>query len=467
MHETARAPRETAIVVGVSTDPRSRADTLDSLDELVELADTAGADVADRVTQNLDTVNAATYVGSGKVDEIKEAVEAHGADLVIFDDDLSPNQLRNLERALSAGDRAVKLVDRSGLILDIFARRAKSATAKTQVELAQLDYLRTRLTRAWTHLSRQKGGIGTKGPGETQIETDRRLIGTRIAVLREKLEAIDRQRTTQRKGRGQFPRFALVGYTNAGKSTLMNALSGADVLAENRLFATLDATTRTVVLDGNKKVLVSDTVGFIRKLPHKLIESFKSTLDETREADILLHVVDASHPRFEEHIAVVRETIREIGADDRRALLVFNKVDALDEHGLLAALREEHPEAVFVSALRGVGLDGLRTRMVELTEENFTEVDVVLPQSEGGAIAHARRVAEVLEEDYVFATYTARERWREDESNDPVAAVRLRLRLAPTHAEDLAPTFARHRSLTPLPDDAVPDAAAPDETDTA
>ncbi len=452
MHDTSLAPRETAIVVGVLTSARDRADALDSLDELVELADTAGADVADRVTQQLPALNAATYVGTGKVKEIKDLVEQHEADLVIFDDDLSPNQLRNLERSLSTGDKAVKLIDRSGLILDIFARRAKSATAKTQVELAQLDYLRTRLTRAWTHLSRQKGGIGAKGPGETQIETDRRMIGARIAVLREKLESIDRQRTTQRKGRSQFPRFALVGYTNAGKSTLMNALSGAGVLAEDRLFATLDATTRTVVLDGNKQVLVSDTVGFIRKLPHKLIESFKSTLDETREADILLHVVDASHPRFDEHIQVVRETIREIGADDRRALLVFNKVDAIEELGLLGALREEHPEAVFVSALRGVGLDQLRRRMVELTEENFEEREVVLPLSEGGAISHVRRVAEVLSEDYVFAAYAQRERWREGEPNAPVAAVRLKVRLSPAHATDLSPTFARHRALTPVPD---------------
>ena len=455
LHEIPRAPRETAVVVGVITSARDRVDALDSLNELVELADTAGADVAERVTQQLDSPHAATYVGSGKVKEIQEIVEAVGADLVIFDDDLTPNQLRNLERSLSSGDHAVKLIDRSGLILDIFARRAKSATAKTQVELAQLDYLRTRLTRAWTHLSRQKGGIGAKGPGETQIETDRRLIGARIAVLREKLGAIDRQRTTQRKGRGQFPRFALVGYTNAGKSTLMNALSGAGVLAENRLFATLDATTRTVVLDGNKQVLLSDTVGFIRKLPHKLIESFKSTLDETREADILLHIVDASHPRFEDHIAVVRETIREIGADDRRALLVFNKVDAIEELGLLGALRELHPDAVFVSALRGAGLDELRRRMVETTEENFEEHTVVLPLSEGGAISHVRRVAEVLDEAYIYASYTMRERWREGEPNPPIAAVRLTLRLSPTHAADLAPTFARHRALTPVPDAAA------------
>jgi GTPase len=445
LHEVKRDPREKAVIGGVVTDARTRTDTLDSLDELVELADTAGADVVARITQHLPAANPATYVGSGKVDEIKAAVEAHGADLVIFDDDLSPNQLRNLERALG-----VKLVDRSGLILDIFARRARSAQSKVQVELAQLDYLRTRLTRQWTHLSRQKGGIGTKGPGETQIETDRRLIGTRMAVLREKLDAIDRQRTTQRARREAFARFALVGYTNAGKSTLMNALSEAGVLAENRLFATLDATTRTVVLDGNKRVLVSDTVGFIRKLPHTLVESFKSTLDETREADVLLHVVDASHPQFEEHVAVVRQTLREIGADEKKVLLVFNKVDALAERGLLTALREEFPDAVYVSALRGVGLDTLRARMLALSEADYVTCEAVLPLSEGGAIAHLRRVADVLEEEYLFAHYAERERWREGEPNAPVAAVRLSLRMAPHHARDVAPTFARYRHLVPV-----------------
>ncbi len=387
----------------------------------------------------------ATYVGSGKVDEIKAAIELHEADLVIFDDDLSPNQLRNLERALE-----VKLVDRSGLILDIFARRARSAQSKLQVELAQLDYLRTRLTRQWTHLSRQKGGIGTKGPGETQIETDRRLIGARMAVLREKLGAIDRQRTTQRAGRSQFVRFALVGYTNAGKSTLMNALSEAGVLAENRLFATLDATTRTVTIGGNKRVLLSDTVGFIRKLPHNLIESFKSTLDETREADVLLHVVDASHPRFEEHVTVVRETLNELEAADKPTLLVFNKVDALEERGLLTALREEFPDAVYVSALRGVGLDALRTRMLDLSEAGYVTREAILPLTEGGAIAHLRRVAEVLEETYVFARFSERERWREGEPNTPVAAVRLSLRLAAHHAKDAEPTFGRYRNLVPV-----------------
>lgn len=438
--------------MGVTTQDHRRADTLDSLQELAELADTAGASVAATVTQNLAHASSATYVGGGKVNEIKALIEEHEADLVIFDDDLTASQLRNLERALSQGERPVKLVDRSGLILDIFARRAKTAQAKTQVELAQLDYLRTRLTRAWTHLSRQKGGIGTKGPGETQIETDRRLIGLRMAVLRDKLEAIDRQRATQRQGRQDFTRFALVGYTNAGKSTLMNVLSGAGVHAEDRLFATLDATTRLVTLGGNKQVLLSDTVGFIRKLPHKLIESFKSTLDETREADLLLHVVDASHPRYEEHIAVVRETLKEIGAEEKKALLVFNKIDALDELGLLPMLRASYPDAVFVSALRGVGLETLRRRMLDLSEAEFEELDALVPVTEGKTLAHLRRVAEVLDERYVYAQETAREAWMDAPSAAPVAAVLLRLRLAPHHARDVRPTLDRYRHFVTVDD---------------
>ena len=274
----------------MQTPATTPAELRDGLDELELLTDTAGADTIARLTQNLPRVHGATFIGKGKVDELRQLVEKHKADLVVFDDDLSPVQVRNLEKAIKSEDNNVKLVDRSGLILDIFASRARSAQAKTQVELAQLQYLRSRLTRAWTHLERQKGGIGMRGPGETQIETDRRLIGNRIAVLKDQLEKIDRQRTTQRKGRLDQTRVALVGYTNAGKSTLMNALADAGVFAEDRLFATLDATTRQILLDTNKPVLLADTVGFIRKLPHALVESFKSTLDEVREADVLLHV---------------------------------------------------------------------------------------------------------------------------------------------------------------------------------
>ena len=409
----------------------------DSLDELELLADTAGAHVTDRVTQSLAHVNAATYVGKGKVSELKNIVAARNSDLVIFDDDLSPVQLRNLERALDC-----KIVDRTGLILDIFATRAKTAVAKTQVELAQLDYLRTRLTRQWTHLSRQKGGIGTKGPGETQIETDRRLIGARMSTLRERLEKIDRQRTTQRKGRGKFTRISLVGYTNAGKSTLMNALADASVLAENRLFATLDATTRTVALAPNKEVLLSDTVGFIRKLPHRLIESFKSTLDEVRESDLLLHVVDVTHPQFEGHIRVVNETLRELGAMDVPVLLVFNKVDGVQEPGLLEALAAEHDHVAFVSALRGIGLDGLRAAILRRIEDDFVEQIAYVPVSESRAIAHIHEVADVLSEDYVYASSGDGE-----DVQQPVA--RVHFRAARRHLRDLSSMLRRYESFTP------------------
>ncbi len=411
----------------------------DSLNELELLADTAGAHVTDRVTQSLSRISVSTYIGKGKVEELKQLVAARGTDLVIFDDDLAPVQIRNLEKALSC-----KLLDRSALILDIFATRAKTAVAKTQVELAQLDYLRTRLTRQWTHLSRQKGGIGTKGPGETQIETDRRLIGSRIATLTDRLQRIDQQRTTQRKGREQHTRVSLVGYTNAGKSTLMNALAHTHVFAEDRLFATLDATTRLVNLAANKDVLLSDTVGFIRKLPHKLIESFKSTLDEVRESDVLLHVVDVTHPRFEVQIRIVNETLKELGALDKPTLVVFNKVDALKEHGVLSALRNEYPQAAFVSALRGIGLDDVKRRLLDVIEQDFVERIAYVPMTEAGAISHIHRVAEVLAEDYMYARDG-------DEDAAPQAVARLRFRADRKHVQDLTRMLARFAALRPLP----------------
>ena len=333
---------EKAVLVGVIYGDATRASVEDSLNELEMLADTAGAEVIHREVQALHKIKVATYIGKGKVQEIKEIIDTQKADLVIFDDDLSTVQIRNLEKVFKC-----KLLDRSALILDIFAANAKTATSKTQVELAQLEYLRTRLTRQWTHLSRQKGGIGTKGPGETQIETDRRLIGTRISTLRKRLEKIDNQRTTQRKGRKGYKRVALVGYTNAGKSTLMNALAEADVWAEDRLFATLDATTRQVKVASNKTVLLSDTVGFIRKLPHRLIESFKSTLDEVRESDLLLHVVDMTHHCFRDHIIVVKHTLEELGATDIPMLYVFNKVDALKDTAVINELRADYDQAIF------------------------------------------------------------------------------------------------------------------------
>ena len=422
----------------------TRYDVEDSLNELELLADTAGAFVTDRVTQSLQQVTTSTYVGKGKVHELKHLIDERKTDLVIFDDDLSPVQLRNLERAFDC-----KVLDRTALILDIFATRAKTATAKTQVELAQLDYLRTRLTRQWTHLSRQKGGIGTKGPGETQIETDRRLIGTRMATLRDRLDKIDQQRTTQRKGRSEYPRVSLVGYTNAGKSTLMNALADTNVLAENRLFATLDATTRLVYPAPNKPVLLSDTVGFIRKLPHRLIESFKSTLDEVRESDLLLHVVDATHPRFEDHIKVVRETLREIGVKEKPTLLVFNKVDALEEHNLIGALRAEYPDAAFVSALRGIGLEDLKRKLVELMEQDYVERVAYVPVGEAKAIAHIHKVADVLSEDYHYATDSS----PLGDPERPLAVARLHFRVAKRHERDLHRMLKPFEALKPLPAD--------------
>ncbi|HEX7071697.1 MAG TPA: GTPase HflX [Rhodothermales bacterium] len=424
--------------MGVTTPGVSSREMVDALDELELLADTAGAAVTDRVTQSLPHINASTYVGKGKVTEIKNLVGARNSDLVIFDDDLSPVQVRNLERELDC-----KVLDRTGLILDIFATRAKTAVAKTQVELAQLDYMRTRLTRQWTHLSRQKGGIGTKGPGETQIETDRRLIGARMSTLRERLEKIDKQRTTQRKGRSRYTRVSLVGYTNAGKSTLMNALAGAGVLAENRLFATLDATTRTVSLAPNKEVLLSDTVGFIRKLPHRLIESFKSTLDEVRESDLLLHVVDVTHPGFEGHIRVVNETLEELGATDVPVLLVFNKVDAVAEPGILEALRAQHDHVAFVSALRGIGLDALRHAILRRIEDDFVEQVAYVPVREARALAHLHQVADVLSEEYVFAHDG-------DDGHTAEAVARVHFRAARRHMRDLAFMLRRYDTFAPV-----------------
>jgi len=441
LYPTTQTKPESAILVGVVKPGEARWDVEDSLNELELLADTAGAYVTDRIVQALDSLHAGTYIGKGKVQEVKQLVAERNTDLVIFDDDLSAIQLRNLERELKC-----KLVDRSALILDIFARHAKTAVAKTQVELAQLDYLRTRLTRQWTHLSRQKGGIGTKGPGETQIETDRRMIGHRISTLQQRLEQIDRQRTTQRKGRDKFSAVSLVGYTNAGKSTLMNALADAGVLAENRLFATLDATTRLIQVETNKQVLISDTVGFIRKLPHKLIESFKSTLDVVRESDVLLHVVDATHPRFEDQMAVVHATLKELGAMEKPMLLVFNKIDALEEHGLLGALREEYPNVAFVSALRGIGLPDLKHKLLELIEHDFVERVAYVPVTASDVIAHIHRVADVISEEYMYAQSG-------QESPAPQAVARLQFRVAPKHHQDLKPVLKRYERLKPIPQD--------------
>ncbi len=314
--------QETVVLVGAILPAEQSEQTKEYLQELNFLVDTAGGIVTQIFTQRMAKPDRATFVGSGKLEEIKTYLEAEKTDIVVFDDELSPSQLRNIENELQ-----VKILDRSNLILDIFARRAKTAQAKTQVELAQLQYVLPRLTRLWTHLERQKGGIGMRGPGETQIESDRRIILEKISILKEHLKLIDKQNETQRKNRSQLVRVALVGYTNVGKSTIMNVLSKSNVFAENKLFATLDTTVRKVVID-NLPFLLSDTVGFIRKLPHHLIECFKSTLDEVREADILIHVVDVSQLNFEAHIHTVNETLNDLGARDKPTIMVFNKIDA-------------------------------------------------------------------------------------------------------------------------------------------
>lgn len=324
---------ERAVLVGIVTPQESEEQEREYLEELAFLVETAGGIPQFTFVQKVQQADRSTFVGSGKLDEIKSYVKAEEIDLVVFDDELTPSQLRNIERVLE-----VKVLDRNSLILDIFASRAQSAQARTQVELAQLQYMLPRLTRMWTHLERQRGGIGMRGPGERQIETDRRLILSKISLLKERLENIDRQNETQRKNRSELIRVALVGYTNVGKSTIMNLLAKSDVFAENKLFATLDTTVRKVVIE-NLPFLLSDTVGFIRKLPHNLVESFKSTLDEVREADILIHVVDISHEYFEDQMFSVNETLKELGVLEKPIITIFNKIDAYknihfgDDHG--------------------------------------------------------------------------------------------------------------------------------------
>jgi GTP-binding protein HflX len=340
-HVLVDAVEEKCILVGIITQKLTEELAQEYIDELKFLAETAGAFTEKVFLQKMTTENPKTFVGTGKIEEIREYVVENNIDLAIFDDELSPSQLRNIETILQ-----IKVLDRNNLILDIFASRARTSIAKTQVELAQLQYLLPRLTNLWTHLERQKGGIGMRGPGETQIETDRRIINTKISLLKEKLKAIDKQTSTQRGNRGQLVRVALVGYTNVGKSTMMNMLSKSEVFAENKLFATLDTTVRKVVIN-NLPFLLTDTVGFIRKLPHQLVESFKSTLDEVREADLLIHILDISHPNFEDHYNVVNETLAEIDKTEKPVILVFNKIDAYtfvqkDEDDPSPMLRENY-----------------------------------------------------------------------------------------------------------------------------
>lgn len=367
-HVLVDAVEETCVLVGIITSTVTDEQAHEYLDELEFLAETAGATAVKRFTQKLPMANPRTFVGTGKLEEIRDYIKEHGIELVIFDDELSPSQLRNIERDLEC-----KILDRNILILDIFASRARTSHAKTQVELAQMQYMLPRLKRLWTHLERQKGGIGLRGPGESQIETDRRIIQTRIALLKEKLKEIDKQMAVQRSNRGQLVRVALVGYTNVGKSTMMNLLSKSEVFAENKLFATLDTTVRKVVIE-NLPFLLTDTVGFIRKLPHQLVESFKSTLDEVREADLLIHVVDISHPTFEDQLHIVNETLAELDNKDKPMILVFNKIDAYkpDEQGSNMTLEElkktwmnrlPATKCVFISATDKENVEELKETM--------------------------------------------------------------------------------------------------------
>jgi len=377
---------EKAVLVGVITQNQKEEKAREYLDELAFLAETAGASPEKLFFQRLEYPNPKTFVGPGKLIEIKNFVVENEIGVVIFDDELSPKQLRNIEAELQ-----VLILDRTSLILDIFAKRAQTANAKTQVELAQCQYMLPRLTRLWTHLERQQGGIGMRGPGETQIETDRRIILTKISLLKQNLKDIDQQMATQRKNRGKMVRVALVGYTNVGKSTLMNLISKSDIFAENKLFATLDTTVRKVIIN-NLPFLLSDTVGFIRKLPHHLLQSFKSTLDEVREADLLLHVVDVSHSNFEEQLEVVNQTLKEIDPQEKPMILIFNKIDAFgytpkEEDDLAPVKRENisleelkntwmakmHDNCIFISAKEKINIDSLKDLLYEKIKEIHIE----------------------------------------------------------------------------------------------
>ena len=386
--------QERALLIGLEQEGVSKWDLRDSMDELAELASSAGAEVVDTVTQKLQKPTAPYYIGKGKAELIKESFKDQHVTSVIFDDELSPAQGRNLENLLSR-----KVLDRTQLILDIFAQRARSREGRLQIELAQLQYLLPRLTRMWTHLSRQTGGIGTRGPGETQLEVDRRRVQERIARLERELEGVRKVRSIQRQGRKrhQWPVAAVVGYTNAGKSTLLNLLTGADVVAEDKLFATLDPTTRSLTLPNRQRVLLTDTVGFLRKLPHTLIESFKATLEEVSEADLLIHVVDLSHPRVDEHIEAVDTVIKELGAFGKQTLMVFNKIDLVANEELVAAYAQKFPGSVAISARKGIGVSGLVQALQDELGAWRLRSRFQVPLSEAGLIAEIHRVGHVLE----------------------------------------------------------------------
>ncbi len=385
-----------AIAVGVSTPKSSKREVEEHLSELAQLADTAGIQVIQTVIQDRRNPDPATYIGSGKVEEVHLAAVAQGAEVILFDDELSPAQQRNLEKEIGK-----PVTDRTGLILDIFSRHARSRMAKTQVELAQLQYTLPRLTGMWSHFTKQRGGgVNMKGEGETQLEMDKRMIKTRMAELRRELADIAQQAAVRRKGREDVFKVSLVGYTNAGKSTLMNALTSAGVLAENKLFATLDTTMRQLALPNGIEIVLSDTVGFIRKLPHQLVASFRSTLDEVVDADLLLHVVDTSHAEFEAQIAATEGVLAELGIEGKPTLLVFNKVDALPEPGLRDRLLAMNTDKVLVSAKSGEGIEALLAAIQAQQERAFQAVTLLLPHTDGKVMALLHQVGAVLDTQY-------------------------------------------------------------------
>lgn len=395
MIEIQNIKMEKTILVSVRTGNVSKAEVEEHMNELEMLASTAGAYTVIKMVQDRARVEPAYFIGKGKAEELAELVELNDIDLVIFDEDLTSTQVRNLERLVNK-----KIVDRSALILDIFASHAKTKQAKTQVELAQLQYLLPRLTRAWTHLSKQHGGIGTKGPGETQIETDRRIVRTRISKLKESLKKIDSTGKTKSLKRKDFLNATLVGYTNAGKSTLINLLTSADVYVEDKLFATLDSTTRAYDLDKNKSIMISDTVGFIRKLPHHLVESFKSTLNVVRDADIILHVIDISNDYFEDHIKVVEETLKELGCDTKKQVKIFNKVDMLEDRNRLEYVSNNFKDSITISAKKGMNINVLKEKLISIYEESYREHTLFLQHHESKIVSQIHTLAEVISTQY-------------------------------------------------------------------
>lgn len=385
---------ERAFAVAVVRKGADREQIFDYLDELEELAETAGAEIQEKIYQELARPSSATAIGSGKVAEIRTMIEEQDVKLVIFDDELTPAQIRNLEN-----EWKIKVMDRSGLILDIFAKHARTLEAKTQVELAQLQYLLPRLTRMWTHLEKQYGGIGTKGPGETQIETDRRLIKVRISKLKEDLQDIANHKIQQRKSRSNLPKFALVGYTNAGKSTLMNVITESDVYVEDKLFATLDTTIRAFDMPSGHKAVISDTVGFIRKLPHHLVASFRSTLAEAKDADVIVHVVDVSHKQYKDHIKVVNETLESLGITDKPVVLALNKIDKIEDKDYIYYLKNEYPDSILLSAKKVHNISTLLSLMQEKYDTNVERTALLLPYEKMELISQIYELSEILEKD--------------------------------------------------------------------